>query len=512
VDSAFSGWLDCDPIAYHARGRPDATAVIEVSTGERHSYAAMDERVAKTTGWLAARGVRCGDRIAYLGRSGAWQIAVLFAARRIGAIFAPINWRLSGPEVAVIAADAKPALFIADVEFAGAAMEALADLPGVSLFVLEPRAANLAAGAACAKPAPAVAADPAAPFILLYTSGTTGKPKGVIITRQGAFFAGFNFAAVGQVTPNSVMLCDAPLFHTVGLMAVCQTALQTGAAAALTDRFLPDVTLKAISDPSLAVTHYFAVPQIAQMLRDHPDYATSDLSRLTALFTGGAPMPPSLIEAFLDDGVTLANGYGMTETGTALCMPLDPALIRQRLTASGLPAPAIQLRIVTAEGLDAPIGQSGEIWMKGPGVTPGYWMRPDENAKAFVDGWLRTGDAGMVDAGGYYTLLDRWKDMYITGGENVYPAEVEAVFQRLPGVSEVAVIGVPDPRWGEAGLAFIVVESGSAPDPEDLIAACRTHLAGYKRPRAVRFIEALPRTASGKVKKDILRQLATTDA
>lgn len=506
-DGDIPSWLDRDPIAYHAAVRPKQLACIELKSDRRLTYTDLDAHVGRAAGWLTARiGAAQGQRVAFLGRNTVEQLAILFACHRIGAIFQPLNWRLSGPELKVLIEDAEPALVIFDEEFAPAALEAMAGNASAQPFTLDADGGNLRREIEAAAPAPAAPAEPNEPFILLYTSGTTGRPKGAIVTRLNAFFAAFNFRSVGQVESGSVMLCDAPMFHTVGLMAVTCTAMQVGATVAISDRFLPGPTLARLSDPDLGVTHYFAVPQIAQMLRDHPDYPTSDLTRLTALFTGGAPMPPSLIGQFLDDGVTLANGYGMTEAGTVLCMPFDHEIIRARIDWSGLAAPATQLRIVRQDGTDAEPGEPGEIWLKGPGVMPGYWNRPDENARCFVDGWFRSGDAGLRDDQGYYRLIDRWKDMYITGGENVYPAEVEAVLAALPGVTEVAVVGVADERWGECGWAFVVGDADLT--SADIIACCDGKLARYKLPKEVRFVEALPRTASGKVQKDVLRKMA----
>lgn len=506
-DSVFDSWLDRDPVAFHARFRPNACAAIELATRARHSYAQVDARIARATGWLKAQGVGQGDRVGYLGRNGLNQLSIMFGARRLGAIFCPLNWRLAGPEVAVIVDDAQAKLLIADAEFADAAKAGAQGL-ATTLYELDAGGANLAAAIDAAAPAEAISVPPSAPFIILYTSGTTGRPKGAVITRANAWFSAVNFSSIGHVNKTSVMLCDAPMFHTVGLIAVTQTCLQSGGTVVFSERFLPETTLAALNDEALGVTHYFGVPQITQMLREHPAYTPRAFARLTGLFSGGAPLPPSQLEAFLADGVNLANGYGMTEVGTVLCMPLDTDLIRARPHSAGLPAAAVQIRIVKQDGTDAAVGESGEMWLKGPAVMPGYWNRPDENAKAFTGGWFRTGDAASVDAGGYYTLLDRWKDMYITGGENVYPAEVEAVLLRLSGVAEAAVIGVPDPKWGECGIAYVVAEAGADLTGPDLAAACGPHLARYKLPKDVRLVDALPRTASGKVKKDVLRQMA----
>ena len=500
------GWLRRDSIGYHAAVRPGKLAVIEFKSGARLGYAELDTMVAKATGWLIQTlGTTLGERVAYLGRNSIDQLAVIYGCHRSGAIIQSLNWRLTGRELSVLIEDAEPAILIYEAEFEAAALEALALSPVPGILRISENGTELTDAIAASAPAQAVEAPDDAPFILLYTSGTTGKPKGAVITRLNAFYGAVNFSAVGSVTPSSVMLCDAPMFHTVGLMAVTGTAMFMGATLAISDRFLPGPTLERLTDKALGITHYFSVPQIAQMLREHPDYAKSDLTNLTALFTGGAPMPPALVQAFLDDGVVVANGYGMTEVGTVMHMPLDRGLVAQRLEWTGVPGPCVTVRIMRQDGTPAPNGEAGELWIKGPGVMPGYWRRPEETAKAFVDGWFRSGDAGLRDDQGFFRLIDRWKDMYISGGENVYPAEVEAVLASVPGVAEVAVVGCPDERWGEIGCAFVVAVG--VLEEAVIFAACEGRLARYKQPRLVRFVDSLPRTGSGKVQKDVLRKL-----
>jgi fatty-acyl-CoA synthase len=497
--------LSGDPIAFQAAIRPDRLACVDFRAGRRIAYRDLDTLVARAAGWLTAQiGPAGGERIAYLGRNSLQQMALLFACRRAGAIFQPLNWRLSGPELRALLADSGPRLVIYESEFAPAAREALSG--AANARAVEDKSGALLAEIERAAPAAPAEMAEDAPFILLYTSGTTGRPKGVIVTRKNAYYSALNFIAVGKVGAGALMLCDAPMFHTVGLMAVTYTSIHAGAAVAMSDRFDAATTLARLSDRDLAVTHYFAVPQSAQMLRDHAAYAQADLTRLTGLFSGGAPMPPGLLERFLDDGVTVSNGFGMSEAGTVMHMPLDRALIRAHPRSCGQPAPHARVRIVTREGKDAGPGEPGELWLSGPGVSPGYWNQPEATAAAFSQGWLRTGDAAVLEDG-FYRLLDRWKDMYITGGENVYPAEVEAVLAAMPGVAEIAIVGAPDPQWGEAGCAFIVRAAGADISAAAVRAFCEGKLARYKHPRTLRFVDALPRTASGKVQKAALRAM-----
>ncbi len=505
-DSLLGG----DPVAYQAKVRPTAVACIDAASGERFTYAHLDRRVARCAGLLRSTlGDPVGRPVAILARNSVDQVVLFMACQRAGAIFQPLNWRLTGAELAVLLGDAAPGLMIADDEF-GAQADVAVAASGVSLE----RFSSLAfsQGVDTATAAEPAALSPAAlsqdaPCTLLYTSGTTGKPKGVIVTRSGAFYAALNLAVVGEVGAGSVLLSDAPMFHTVGLFAVTRTALTFGATLVVSDRFVPAQTLARLSDPSLGVTHYFGVPQIASAMLNAPEYATADLSRLKAFFTGGAPLPPPLAEAFMRDGVTLVNGYGASEAGTVLHMPLDPETTRAHCGSVGFPAPAVSVRIVDRDGRDVADGQDGELWLKGPAVTPGYWRNPAATDLAFVDGWFKTGDAARREPNGMYRLIDRWKDMYISGGENVYPAEVEAALLAHPHVLDAAVVGAPHARWGECGVAFVVPQPGAAPLADALIAHCDGRLARYKWPSEIRFVAEVPRNASGKIRKDHLRSL-----
>jgi fatty-acyl-CoA synthase len=499
VDSDWA-WLKRDLLARHAQVRPDATAIVELASGWAVSFAQFDAEVRKVAGYLQTH-LSPGARVAVLSRNTLWQVALFYACIRRGAVFVPINWRLSGVEIAVLLNDCQPEIMIRQEEFARQAEDALARAPALTLL----DEAGWLAAIQTAAPSDVGTADPHAPAALLYTSGTTGKPKGVMVTAKWAHASALNYTQVSELTPASVLLCDTPLFHVVGLLAALHGAMTAGARFLMSDRFVAGEVLRRLSDPQLGVTHSFCVPQMAQAMYDDPAWADADLSRLKALFSGGAPLPARLARAFLEKGVLIANGYGMTEGGTLTCMPLDPDVLLKKTESAGLPAPSVEIRLVTVEGPDAGPGEVGEIWLRGPSIMPGYWKQPEATAKAFQDGWLKTGDAARRDEDGFYYIVDRWKDMYITGGENVYPAEVEAaLFEALP-LSDVAVVGVPDERWGETGCAYLVVSAGTEVDPAQVADACANRLARYKHPRHIRFIDAIPRTASGKIRKDELR-------
>lgn len=505
---ADTGILNADPCLYQGRVRPNKLACVDAATGARWSYRELDTRAAQIAGLLTARlGNARGARIAFLGRNCLDEIALFLACQRAGAIFVPLNWRLTGTEIGHLVEDSTPRLFIYSAEFADAALEAAKAYAGIELLTQD----DFAEAADAATPPTALADLPGdAPVNLLYTSGTTGRSKGAIITRRGATFAALNFGFVGELSPNSVLMCDAPLFHTVALYGATRSALTFGATIVITDRFIPGRTLTCLSDKELAVTHYFGVPQIADMLLNDPAFKDSDLSHLKAIFVGGAPLPDYLLHAYLERDIVLVNGFGMSESGTTMHMPINKDEIRGHPGCVGLPAPFMEAKIVDADGNDLPDGETGELWLRGPAVTPGYWNQPEATASSFAGDWFRTGDVARREKNGYFRLIDRLKDMYITGGENVYPAEVEGVIAAHSGIADVAVIGVPDTRWGEKGIAYIARNEGADVSEADVRALCEA-LARYKRPAEIVFTDQIPRTASGKIQKPALRRLYTEE-
>ncbi len=499
-------WLARDFVARQARLRPERLALVELATSRRLSYAELDQRIARCAGFLARTLAKPGARVALLARNTLHHVALFYASARAGAIYQPLNWRLPGAELMLLIDDAEPELLIYQTEFEKEAKIAVGGSRSCRLMRIAPEADEFEAALSAAEPAASTVRDPQAPSTLLYTSGTTGKPKGVIITPYNAFFAAVNFVSVSELTSASVMLCEMPLFHVAALLAAQHASLFAAATILLDNKFVPPETLRRCSDPALGVTHYFGVPQMAQILREDSTYAPAKLAGLKAFITGGAPMPPKLAEDLLTDGVMWANGYGSSEVGTVFGMPLDRAIARAKLGSCGIAAPCIAARLVGLDGRDVKQGETGEIWLGGPAVTPGYWNQPQANAAAFEDRWLRTGDAARQDEDGFYYVVDRWKDMYISGGENVYPAEVEGALCEIAGVRDAAVIGVPDARWGEAGCAYLVVAPGSPVSAGGIAEHFARRLARYKHPAHLRFVDKIPRTATGKIQKDVLRR------
>jgi fatty-acyl-CoA synthase len=344
---------------------------------------------------------------------------------------------------------------------------------------------------------------------IMYTSGTTGQPKGAIITHGMTFWNCVNLGGPAYISPSSVLLTVLPLFHTGGLNCYTNPVLHAGGTVFIMRAFDPGVALQLISDPAQGINVFFGVPAIYQFMAQHPSFAGSDFSRLVIGGVGGAPMPVPLLKVWEARGVALQQGYGMTETSPSV-MVLDKEDAARKAGSSGKPVLHTEVRIVRPDGSDADVGELGELWVKGPNITPGYWNRPDANASSFTDGWLHTGDATRVDEEGFYYIVDRWKDMYISGGENVYPAEVENVLHQLSAIAEAAVIGIPNEQWGEVGMAIVALKPGHTLAAAEIHAHCAANLARFKCPRLIEFVDVLPRNATGKIHKPTLRQQFST--
>lgn len=492
-----------DWIAHHAEVRPERIAVVDLASSRKISYRAMDERVDRLAAHLAALGVGRGDRVAVLALNAVETLEVQFACFRLGAIFVPLNVRLTVHELSYIVGDAAPRVLAHDDELAPMAKElkAACSVPHLLAFGAAYEAA-LAASPRLGASEPVTLDDVST---IMYTSGTTGKPKGAMITHGMTFINAVNLGIPAFISQRTVFLCVLPLFHTGGLNCYTNPVLHAGGTTLLMRAFDPGAALSIIGDPSVGLTHFFGVPSIYQFMCQHPAFAATDLSRLQIAGVGGAPMPVPLLKIWQERGCALVQGYGMTETSPAVLM-LDADDAARKAGSAGKPVLHADLKIVGPDGDPVKPGEMGELWVKGPNITPGYWNRPDANRTSFTDGWLHTGDAARVDDEGFYYIVDRTKDMYISGGENVYPAEVEDVLYQLPEIAEVVVIGAPDPQWGETGVAVVALKPGQELSEAKLLAHCRERLARFKCPQRVGFVEALPRNATGKVHKPTLRE------
>lgn len=495
-----------DWIASHALRRPEALAAVDLGTSARFTYRAFHDLIDSMAAWLAdAAGVGEGDRVAVLAHASVDVFAVQFACFRLGAIFVPLNIRLAAPELVAILANCTPKVLLHDAAFAALAAQAAPAGDPASLVAIGPGSAFADAAAGDQRPASRAEMTLHDVATILYTSGTTGLAKGVKVTHAMNLFNAVNVTGLAEISDRSVHLCVLPLFHTAGLNVYSNPVFHAGGTVVVMPVFDPGAALQALGDPTLGVNLLFGVPAQYQFPTQHPDFATTDLSRLAHAGVGGAPAPISVIEAWQEQGVMLTQGYGMTETGPVV-LYLDKVDAVRKAGSAGKPALHVDIRLVDADGRDVPDDAVGEIWLRGPSITPGYWNNPEATAAAIVDGWLHTGDAATWDAEGYLFIVDRWKDMYISGGENVYPAEVENALSRLPGVAEAAVIGVPSARWGETGRAIVVAKPDAALSAEAVLAHCAGLLARYKLPQDVIFTDALPRNATGKIHKPTLRE------
>jgi fatty-acyl-CoA synthase len=494
-----------DWIAHFGRRTPDKIAVIDLASQRRLSYAEFDKRISLLASHLRDRsGVKRGDRVAVLALNTTDTLEVQFACFRIGAVFLPLNNRLTAPELQFIVGDASPRVMVHDADLAEVALT-VAKLCNVASALLLGPGGSYEAAIAAAKPLEnpeTVTLDDIS--TIMYTSGTTGQPKGAIITHGMTFWNCVNLGGPAYISPSTVLLTVLPLFHTGGLNCYTNPVLHSGGTVLIMRAFDPGVALQLISDASYGINQFFGVPSIYQFMAQHPSFATADFSRLVIGGVGGAPMPVPLLKVWEARGVALQQGYGMTETSPAV-LTLDKEDAVRKAGSSGKPVMHTEVRIVRPDGSDAGVDELGELWVRGPNVTPGYWNRPDANASSFTDGWLHTGDATRVDAEGFYYIVDRWKDMYISGGENVYPAEVENVLHQIPAIAEAAVIGIPNEQWGEVGMAIVAVRPGHTLAAEEIHAHCAANLARFKCPRLIEFVDALPRNATGKIHKPTLR-------
>jgi fatty-acyl-CoA synthase len=486
-----------DLLARRAELSGGAVALEELSTGRALTYAALDDRASRAAALLAARGVGEGDRVAILCRNRIAFFELLFGCARIGAILVPLNWRMPPTELAALVADAAPALLFVGAEDEPLAASLPAALPTVRLDG-EYEALIDAVQPIASRP---WAAD--GNWYLLYTSGTTGRPKGVIYTPAMAVANQVNIGTAIDLGAADTTANFLPLFHTAGINLHTLPTLFQGGRVLVLPGFDADAIVALFEARRLDT--FFAVPTVYQSLFDHPRFAAAPLYHVRHWSCGGAPLPEALAARARGLGIRLCAGMGMTETGPTAFLAA-PADAWERPGSVGKPQLLVGARVVGPDGAPLPDGRVGDLQFSGPGVTPGYWNDPEATRAAFTaDGWLRSGDLARRDADGFWTIEGRRKEMFITGGENVYPAEVEMVLAAHPAVAEAAVVATPHPHWGEIGRAFIQIAAGrSQPRGEELDAFCRTRLAAYKVPGSFHYVADFPRTAAGKVQKHLL--------
>jgi long-chain acyl-CoA synthetase len=500
-----------DVVRVHAKERPDKVAIVQ---GElRMTWAELDRRSSRVANALAAAGVVAGDRVAFIDRNGFEYFEVMFGAAKLNAVTVNVNWRLAPPEVAWIANDAEAEVFIFGADFADVVAQVRDELPSVRTLVCLGEVAGFEAYESWLSDDDA---DPASPqgggdvAFQLYSSGTTGMPKGVMLSNDNLFALLPDAQQIWGFDDSMVSLVAMPLFH-IGGSGWAMAGMYYGGTSVIVRELDPAALIDLIGRER--ITHAFLVPAVFQFMLLVPTVEEGDYESLDMLVYGASPISEEVLTASIRTfGCKFAQAYGLTET-TGAIVTLAPedhdpgGPHAHRLRSCGKPNSNVELRIVDpSTGEDVAAGEVGEILCRTNQNMLGYWRNEEGTRAAFVDGdWFRTGDAGYLDADGYLYIHDRMKDMIVSGGENVYPAEIENALMKHPDVADVAVIGVPDDRWGEVGKAFVVKAAASEPSPDEILAFARDQLAGFKVPKSVEFTEVIPRNPSGKVLKKELR-------
>lgn len=483
---------------------PGKVGLIDSESGARLSYRTLNLR----TRALAARltqsyQISKGERVAVLAFNAPEYLDAFFACALLGAILVPLNWRLTVRELSEIVNDCEPKLLLHDLahtqraeEIANTLQKTPDELPFFSFADFPGANAGLAALAE-----PFETDDGEEPAVILYTSGTTGTPKGAMLSHRMITWNAINTQISWGLRETDITPTFAPFFHAGGLNVLTTPLYHLGGTVVLLRTSDPRAILRAIEQNHCTIV--FAVPTVFQSMMEHPAFATTDFSSVRFCITGGSSCPLPIISGYAARGLEFRQGYGLTEVGVN-CFSLAPADAMRKAGSVGRPVFHSRARVVDDEDRDVPGGEVGELVLAGPHVCSGYWRRPEATAEANRGGWWHTGDLAYCDTEGYFYIVGRKKDMFISGGENIYPAEVEAVIATHPGVLEVAVIPQPDPRWGEVGLAVVVPRVPGSLSAEDILSYCTDKLARYKIPRTVCFTDALPRNIMGKVVKAAL--------
>lgn len=511
-----------DWLRRRAQLTPEQVALIDAEAGMAPiTYRSWNDSAGRTANLLRSLDVRKGDRVAVLALNSVEYLEIWFACAKLGAVMQPLNWRLTLPELAGLLDDATPVVLAYGPEYAEAAAQLAARPSSVRHWVAMGGQGDRGAGGEGDKGPPSFRGRPLAerdayppdvppvelswddPWVICYTGGTTGLPKGAVLTHGNIGANAVNTVMGWGLTPDDVAILNAPLFHTGGLNVFTAPLVQIGGCSIVCKGFHVGQVFDLIE--RAGVTLYFGVPTTHIALQQHPRWAQADFSRLKLVLSGGAPCPRPVFEAFWQRGIAFKTGYGLTEAGpNTFCLPA--ADVRRKPGAVGFPLFYIDVKVVDLSGAECPAGAVGQLLIRGPHVCKGYWGRPEETARAIVDGWLHTGDIGRFDDAGYLHIVDRKKDMIVSGGFNVYPAEVEQALAEHPAVHEAAVIGVPDDDWGEAVRAVVVLRPGQGASAAELIAHCKRRLGSVKAPKAVDFVADLPRSQRGKVLKRALRE------
>ena len=499
-----------DFLQRRAQLTPARLAIRDTITGRDYTYGDWNAQANQTANYLRSLGVQAGNRVAVYATNNMAYLDIWMACGKIGVILQNLNWRLTPAELQGLIQDAGPVMLVYSDDFIEQTNQLRSTIPGVRHFVAMNQPAQPGDHVfserdtfpvTLSEPRPDLDWD--SPWVICYTGGTTGLPKGAILSHGNMTWNSINTVMSWGLDQNDVAILNSPLFHTGGLNVFTLPLIHCGGASILCAAFDADQVFDLIAAGD--VTLFFGVPTMFIVMQQHSRWPQADFSRLKLVISGGAPCPMPVFERFWEKGVDFKTGYGLTEAGPNTFW-LPAADVRRKPGAVGFPLIHIDVRVIRADGTECDPGEPGELIIRGPHVTPGYWNNPDATAAAIRDGWLHTGDLATCDAEGYYTIVGRLKDMIISGGENVYPAEVESVMYRHPAIKEAALIGVPDAKWGEVGRAVVVTEPGRDLTEAELIDFLRDHLARYKVPKSVVFVDALPKTGAGKIDKKVLAQ------
>lgn len=499
-----------DWLAQRAGLSPNRIALIDASRGERITFADWNRRANRVVHALHALGLRHGDRVAVLSLNCLEYLDILFACQKSGIVLQTLNYRLAVEELAQLIEDVEPRVLI----YTQTLSEQVAHLcKRVAVEHLIALGEPLHGGhliwndwverASDAPPlATAVMMDD--PWVLCYTGGTTGLPKAAILTHSTMTWNAINTVVSWDLRADDVTFLNMPLFHTGGINVFTVPLVHVGGCSVVCTGFDVDQVFDLVTHQGVNI--FFAVPTMFIMMQQHPRWEQMDFSACRIVLSGGAPCPMPVFERFFAKGVAFKTGYGLTEAGpNNFWVPNEDA--QRKAGAVGFPLFHVNVRIVDGDGNECGADEVGELLLRGPHVIPGYWNNPEATNRAIIDGWLHTGDLARRDHEGYISIVGRSKDMIISGGENIYPAEVESVMLGHPAVAEASLIGIPDSKWGEVGRAIVVVRTGMSLRADDLIAYMRPRLAGFKIPKSVIFVEKLPKTGASKIDKQALQQL-----
>jgi len=489
---------------------PEDTAIVDAYNGKRHTYLELCHRSRRLANLLKGAGIEKGDRISCLTANSVEYIDIFMAAARLGAILTPLNHRLAPVEMIKILGDSKPKVFIFDGEFGDAAKEIAAANLGMNLilyfgngeFGWAKRMEEIVHPHGII--GPEIAGDSEDPLLMLYTAGSTGRPKGVPLRQTNLFFNAINWVIDAGITKEDYTMTVIPLFHIGGHMLWTLPHLMVGGKILLQRRFDPETTLRLLMEEK--ITNVYFIPAMAKMILALPQWKDYDLSRLRFIGAGGEPVPERVTNAFGEIGIPVLNSYGLTETSdaTTTIRPWDAP--GKPANCIGKPLTMTDVRIVDSRGRDVGAGTEGEILHRGPSVVNAYWKRPEESARAFREGWLHTGDRAVQDEEGFLHFLGRKDDMIVTGGENVYPAEIEEVILSHSKVADVAIVGIPDDKWGQTIKAVIAPKAGMSIEKEEILGHVKARLSGFKRPRIIQFVESLTKIGSGKLDRVTIKK------